>query len=281
VWDEVRRELDCWTDAGLTAKFWVRDDDAFQLSENLERLHDLATRHNVKIGLAVIPGKVVADLSDFLDDNTQQFYPMCHGWKHTNYNRKNRPAEFGPDRQISSMIIDAKSALDLFSRRFGKAKAIFVPPFNRATPALIRALPSIGFFGVSLMPNSLERKILQFGSRLNWRLAIKILDFSSGGPRIDVHLDLINWKTKTAQETKTIVNQLVQHLRGRRLGFLAAGTPIGLLTHHLDHDERIWCFCDEVLEVLRSHAAVDFIDVAKWADECSLKLAAPTNMRAG
>jgi hypothetical protein len=280
VWDDARRELDCWADTGLTAKFWVRDDDASEKTQNLERLRDLAFKHNIKIGLAVIPGKIAPNLSDFLDNNTRYFYPMCHGWQHINHNQRNKPAEFGPDRPISSMIMDAQSAFSLFNRRLGTLKVIFVPPFNRVTPALIKALPNIGFFGTSLMPNYLERKILQLGSRLNLSAAIKIPDFSDG-PRIDVHLDLINWREKTAQETKIIVSNLVQQLRGRRLGLVAADKPIGLLTHHLAHNERIWRACHEVLEVLQSHKAVEFIDVAKWADEYSLKLAAPRNMRTG
>lgn len=280
MWDDARRELDCWADTGLTAKFWVRDDDASEITQNLERLRDFATKHNIRIGLAVIPGKVAPNLSDFLGNNARQFYPMCHGWKHVNHNQRKKPAEFGPDRPISSMIVDAESALSIFSGLFGTLKVIFVPPFNRVTPALIKALPNIGFFGTSLMPNYLERKILQLGSRLNRSTAIKIPDFSDG-PRIDVHLDVINWRTKSAQDTRTTVNNLVQQLRGRRLGLLAADKPIGLLTHHLAHNERIWRACDEVIEVLQSHKAVEFIDVAKWADEYSPTLAARSNLRAG
>jgi predicted ATPase len=86
---------------------------------------------------------------------------------------------------------------------------------------------------------------------------------------------VINWRTKSAQETRTIANNLVQQLRGRRLGLLAADKPIGLLTHHLAHNERIWCACEQVLEVLQSHKAVEFIDVAQWADEYSPNLEAP------
>ena len=280
MWDEARRELDCWADAGLTAKFWLRDDDAFERSEKLERLRDLAARHNIRIGLAVIPAKILPSLSDFLGNNMRHFHPMCHGWKHVNHNRKNRPGEFGPDRPFSSMIVDARLAHGLFSERFGALKTIFVPPFNRVTPAVIKALPDIGFFGISLMPNYLERKMLQLGVPLTWSKVIKIPDLS-GCPRIDVHLDVINWKMKTAQDTKTIVNQLVRQLRGRRLGLLAADTPIGLLTHHLAHNEPIWRSCDQALEFLRSHQAVEFIDVARWADEHSPKLAAPIDMRAG
>jgi hypothetical protein len=268
VWDDVQHELDCWADAGLTAKFWVRDDDAIGISESLERLRDFAYNYNIRIGLAVIPGKILPSLTPFLDINTKQFYPMCHGWMHVDYSRGNKPGEFGPDRPFSSMINDAQSALNMFSKRFGTMKAIFVPPFNRITPAVIRALPNIGFFGVSLMPNYLERKMLQLGPRLAWTNLVKIPTFSAG-PRIDVHLDMIDWKTNAAQDTGKIVDHLVRHLRGRRLGLLPARTPIGLLTHHLVHNEGIWRACHEILEILRSHRAAEFIDVGGWADDHS------------
>jgi hypothetical protein len=265
AWHSVRDELDCWVNSGLKAKFWVRDDDAIEPSEQLMRLRSLAASHDIRVGLAVIPGCVSRDLIKFLDRNAPQFYPMCHGWKHVNYNLKKRPAEFGPDRPISGLVSDAKSAFRVFSELFGSARAIFVPPFNRVTPTLIKSLPDIGFLGVSLMPNYFERKILQVGSRLNYNMPIKIPDFNVG-PRIDVHIDVINWRARTAREIPAIANELVQHLRVRRLGFLRADAPIGLLTHHLVHDERIWRLCRDILGTLQSHQAVEFLDIARWTD---------------
>jgi hypothetical protein len=269
AWEAAQRELDCWADAGLTAKLWVRDDDAIEVSDSLLRLHEFAANYDIRVGLAVIPGKLQLDLPEFLDHNIKQFYPMCHGWMHVDHSRGNKPGEFGPDRPLSNMIGDAQAALGLFGEHFSTVKAIFVPPFNRVTGAMVKTLPKIGFFGVSLMPNFLERKILQFGPRLAWSGLIKIPDFAEF-PRVDVHLDLINWKTKTAQETNTTVSQLVLHLRARRLG-LIANTPIGLLTHHLVHDERIWRALNEATEALNSHSAVEFVDVGHLADEHALK----------
>lgn len=268
AWIEVRRELDRWADDGLAAKYWVRDDDAIQVSADLKRLHDLATRHGIQIGLAVIPGKARPDLVDFLANSTRQFYPMCHGWQHDNHSRSNKPAEFGPDRPTSSLILDARSALHTFNTLFRSAKAIFVPPFNCATDALVRALPDIGYFAVSLMPSRVERTLLRLTHELKWLPRFRIPDFSNS-PRIDVHLDVINWKEMKAQDTEIIANQLLQNLRGRRLGILAADAPIGLLTHHLVHNEGIWDRCEEILEVLQSHNAAEFVDVGRWAARTS------------
>lgn len=266
LFDDARRELDIWADSNLKAKFWVRDDDAFEPSPDLERLRDVAARFDTRIGLAVIPGMVTPGLREFLAENDRHFYPMPHGWKHINYNRGRKPAEFGPDRPISSMIADAEFALQLFKECFSSSQPIFVPPFNRITPALVRALPGVGYAGVSLMPNQLEWKLLRLGSRVLWRGVVRMTEFKSG-PRIDVHLDIIDWKARTAQKRKIISDLLVQQLRGRRLGLLPPDAPIGLLTHHLAHNEDIWQAIDDILGFLRSHKAVEFIDVGRWIDD--------------
>jgi hypothetical protein len=278
VFDEARRELDVWAARGLKASFWMRDDDAVEVSDNLILLREVAARHGVKIGLAIIPGQAVPELAGLLDANARHFYPMCHGWQHINYNTGRKPAEFGAERPHRSVLRDAELALASFSRTFRKAKPIFVPPFNRITPALIRALPHVGFFGVSLMPTTFEQKLARLGSELNVSSPIPIPDLR-GGNRIDVHVDLINWQTRSAQDYRVVAQQLVRELRYRRLGYVRTDSPIGLLTHHLAHDSSIWRACDDVLNFLRSHHAVQFVDLGRWTGVASERseVAAPTS----
>lgn len=279
VFDEPRRELDLWAARGLTANFWVRDDDAIEVSESLILLRDIAARYAVKIGLAIIPGQAVPELTGFLETNARHFYPMCHGWRHINYNMRRKPAEFGGERPHPNLVRDAELALDSFSTAFRNVKPIFVPPFNRITPALIRALPDVGFFGVSLMPTSFEQKLARLGSKINVSLPVAIPDLR-GSNRIDVHIDLINWQTRSAQDYRLLAQQLVRELRYRRLGYLRTDSPIGLLTHHLAHDLSIWRACDDVLSFLRPHPAVRFLDLEHWtgvpSHERELRLQAPS-----
>jgi hypothetical protein len=266
LWDYARRELDIWADSSSSkAHFWIRDDDAVETSTNLKRLSEVATRHETKIGLAVIPGEITTGLQEYLAESVHQFYPMCHGWKHINHNLGKKPAEFGPDRPIASMIEDAEVALRSFRQFFGSSQPIFVPPFNRITPALVSALPQVGFAGVSLMPSYFERKLLQLSSRMQWRGIVRMPEFKDGH-RIDVHLDIIDWKARTAQSVEVVSDCLVQQLRGRRLGLLKSDAPIGILTHHLVHDEPVWHALESLLDFLRSHASVEFIDVGQWID---------------
>jgi hypothetical protein len=276
LWDDARRELDIWANSNSTARFWIRDDDAIETSTSLERLRDVAVRYETKIGLAVIPGRVTPGLQEFLTENVHQFYPMCHGWKHINHNPGKKPAEFGPDRPISSMIEDAGFALRSFKECFSSSQPIFVPPFNRITPALVSALPDIGFTGVSLMPSYFERKLVQLSSRMQWRGIVRMPAFKDG-LRIDVHLDIIDWKARTAQNTKVVAARLVQQLRARRLGVVQPDAPIGLLTHHLVHDEPVWHSFNTLLNFLKSHESVQFIDVGRWIDDYAADQPSPAH----
>jgi hypothetical protein len=44
------------------------------------------------------------------------------------------------------------------------------------------------------------------------------------------------------------VAQTVRLLADRRTGAADNGEPLGILTHHLVHDEAIWSFCAQLAE---------------------------------
>jgi hypothetical protein len=263
-WEDVSHELDCWARRGLKARFWVRDDDACEMSTPLARLHELAMRHDITVGLAIIPAKVRPGLLKFMADEGRRFHPMCHGWQHTNHSRAGRkPAEFGGERPISAAINDARSAFDAFRKYFAGCNAVFVPPFGQISGAMARALPAIGFAGLSAGPGWLERKLSHLPS-----MAIRIptgrMARLSSIRRLDVHVDPIDWQRRTAHSEDTICKAIVRSLRPRRMGLLASEIPVGLVTHHLAHDDRIWGACNDALDVLRNHRAVEFLHVGQF-----------------
>jgi hypothetical protein len=262
VWDEARRELDVWSEQRLTARFWMRDDDATETSAPLAQLHALTNRFDITIGLAVIPGTMHQSLPDYLNGDAPNFRPMCHGWKHINHGPQTRPAEFGRERPLTQLLQDATAARKVFVQHFHKALPIFVPPFNRISNALTRRLPNLGFAAVSAIPSRLSEKMLDLRATAGWLPRLK-LPWLVATPRIDVHIDLIDWRAQTAVENGAIARALVRQLRGRRRS--EPDAPIGLLTHHLVHDEPIWRLCDDLLDTLRSHDAVEFVDLADWS----------------
>lgn len=262
-WDDVCRELDAWSAQGLTARFWVRDDDASKRSLPLAQLHAFTERFDITIGLAVIPGLMHQDLPDYLNGEARNFRPMCHGWKHVNHGSRLRPAEFGSERPLAQLIQDAAASRNVFITHFHEARPIFVPPFNCISRALTRLLPRIGFAAVSAIPSRLSREFLRLRAEFG-RIPPFNLPRLSPTPRIDVHIDLIDWKARTAVDSKVVARALAQQLRGRRKSE-DTSTPIGLLTHHLAHDVAIWRLCNDLLEMLRRHEAAGFVDLADWS----------------
>jgi hypothetical protein len=49
--------------------------------------------------------------------------------------------------------------------------------------------------------------------------------------------------------------------------------PIGLLTHHLEHDPWVWRFVEELLGFLAAHRAVRFTRPAEFLAERKVSLA--------
>jgi hypothetical protein len=230
----------------------------------LARLHELAENHDITIGLAIIPAKLHPSLPRYVSEHGRRFYPMCHGWRHINHARSgHRPAEFGAERPISALVNDARLAYQAFSSHFGDVDVVFVPPFGRISRTLIRALPDIGFSGISGAAGWLERKLMHLS---DWNIRIPTISslWRSGVPRLDVQIDPIDWRERTARDPAIISEALVRCLRARRNGLLASSLPIGFVTHHLDHDESVWRACDAVLRVLRRHEAVEFLQVGQF-----------------
>jgi hypothetical protein len=263
VWKDVSRELDGFAAQGLKVRFWVRDDDACEASAPLERLHELATRYGITIGLAIIPAKVRQSLPTFMLKQGGRFHPMCHGWQHINHAPAgHKPAEFGEGRPAAAAIRDAQSALSAFRTHFSGYDAVFVPPFGRISRAVTRALPAIGFAGVSVGPGWLERKLSYLPP-----LAVRVPTIRMPRrsiPRLDVQIDPIDWRRGTAHSADAICRAIVRTLRPRRMGFLPSDAPVGLVTHHLAHDESIWAVCNDAMDILREHRAVEFLHVGRF-----------------
>ena len=258
TWEALLSELDCWSETGKIATFWIRDDDACAVTPQLERLRELAVRHGVEIALAVIPGRLEIELVDYLRTEGSPFHAMCHGWKHVDYGPEGRPGEFGPDRPLSELHADAKLAFNEFGTHFGSSGVVFVPPYGRITEELVGALPEIGYVGVSTGPTNVERRLARIMSRLSWLPSIRLSNGRSI-PHFDVQIDPFDWARGTSRTAASVGEEIVGHLRLRRNGFVASGAPIGLLMHHLVHDATTWELCDGLLEALTEHSAV------RWA----------------
>lgn len=235
-WPDLSRELDAWGEAGLTATFWWRDDDAATATPALDRLLALRAAREAPMALAVIPARADETLAKRLAV-APEVAVLQHGWTHANHAMIGAPkAEFGPDRDTAFMLGELARGWIAIGTLFGTAALpVLVPPHNRIAPALAAALPAAAYAGLST-----------YGARKD---PIRELI------RVNTHIDIMNWRTRRFLGEEAALDLAVAHLKARRAGIVDPDEPTGLLTHHLAHDEEAWRFADAFLDAVRAHAA--------------------------
>jgi hypothetical protein len=106
-----------------------------------------------------------------------------------------------------------------------------VPPWNRIAPEVVTGLPGIGI-----------RALSAFG-----KVSATAL------PVLNPDIDPIDWHgTRSLHDADGLWQALAQAAaRGD-------DRPIGILTHHLDHDAAIWAFLEELM-ALTDHPACRWV----------------------
>jgi len=232
-WSPLDDALQRAADKGCAIAFWWRDDDAVAHTPALDRLLALAAGLRVPLVLAPIPARVEPSLAARLSDESWVGVTV-HGLRHTNHAPPGKAkTEFGPNRSLDTLKADADAGLRAAQARFGvRLNPIFVPPWNRIAPALAAALPALGYCGLS-----------GFGERA-------AREVTAGLIQVNTHLDPIAWRgDRSLTDPDALVAKLVRSIDSRLSG-AAYPEPIGVLTHHLAHDEAVWTFCEALLERL-------------------------------
>jgi len=226
VWARLRlaTELGRWRRAGRRATLWWRDDDGRAPSPALERLLALADRRRTPLTLAVIPDGPVGELAAVLASRPWVSL-VQHGVDHRNRRAGPAAGEFPPDwtrEQIAARLSAGWARL----AGLPGARPVFVPPWNDVHPALPEALASAGHLALSAWGE------IRPGGE---------------GDRLDAHIDVMRWrKGPRFRGAGRLHAALRNALRRRRLAG-RWGAPIGLLTHHLDHDAETWAFLEGFL----------------------------------
>jgi hypothetical protein len=86
---------------------------------------------------------------------------------------------------------------------------------------------------------------------------------------LNVHVDPINWRRKSSHDPDVIAAQVLGALRMRRKRYTRPSMPIGIMTHHLVHDDAIWRNVRELLERLTQSPAITFPDLSLLMEECA------------
>lgn len=243
-WSDLTSELDCWRQAGQTATFWWRDDDAGPDDDHLGPFLEQRERLGVPLALATVPAwlskptvrRILADSGTTV---------VQHGWAHRNNAPENvRKMELADG--TANLADDLAKGFDILSSALGERfHAVMVPPWNRLGAQTTACLADLGFVGLSTLG---PRQVANEG-----KLHV-----------VNVHIDIMDWTTRSFGDEGKALDTAIAHLVARREGEADRGEPTGLMTHHRDHDEPAARFVDRFVTVIRDH------DAGCWLDAQSL-----------
>ncbi|MEM8685729.1 MAG: polysaccharide deacetylase [Pseudomonadota bacterium] len=227
TWRDLQAALD--RQAG-PVQFWLRDDDAVRDTPPLRRLADWAAHQETEVLIALVPS-LADDTLQAAMASLPQFSGAVHGWAHKNHApQTEKKQELGAHRALDEICAELKSALRLTEEiAANRALPVLVPPWNRVSADVVRALPALGFSGLSTFADA----------------------HAQGGPeRLAVrnsHIDIIDWRgTRGGRPHGELIGEMVDALE-------ADQQLIGILSHHLVHDETAWSFLDAVGLAVTSH----------------------------
>jgi hypothetical protein len=228
----LRSELKTWRQDGRQAVLWWRDDDAVGVGRPLTRLLRLADRYSVPLTLAVIPTGDCRAVAAQVRARPQLRLAQ-HGVDHRNRREAGHTGEFPLEwsrHKLAAHIADGWTKLEALP----EAMQVFVPPWNNVHPELPDVLAAAGYIGWSAAGTTGE---------------------APGPPRFDADLDIIDWAGGAHfKGAWRILDELTGALARRRHDGEWA-RPVGLLSHHLDHDFRAWLFLDAFIRWTRGEPA--------------------------
>ena len=242
--DDLARELDLWAREGRVAAFWWRDDDAAKPAPALAQLLDLSDAHRIEVAVAVIPATASDLLADALEKRGHASV-LQHGFAHKNHARAGEPAvECGGDRSVDEVLEEFAEGRRRLEEMFGaRFEPILAAPWNRIERRVLDRLSEAGFRGASA-----------FGPRAAMRGA-------HGLAVANAHVDPMNWRERRFAGRDKALSGIIGELRSRRSGETEAEEPLGLLTHHLDHDAGLWAFLPDFFRATAAHPAAHWINV--------------------
>ncbi|WP_334174832.1 polysaccharide deacetylase family protein [Pseudoxanthobacter sp.] len=242
--DGLQQLLDAAGEEGRTVDFWWRDDDATEPTLALERLLGIARAFAAPLALAVIPAGATRALAERLAESND-VHVLQHGWSHTNHQPAGaRAAEVGDARPADVVLQELDGGRIRLEALFGpQFLPVLTPPWNRIAPDVAARRGEIGLHGLST-----------FASRV------------AEPGRVDCHLDPIAWRAGRGYigDAKALAIA-AEEIDARR----DTPVPVGLLTHHLAHDDGVWGFIETAVAVISAHPA------ARWAPLPALFSAPP------
>jgi hypothetical protein len=241
--DALSGRLDALADAGRAVALWWRDDDLERPTPALDALLETLGEHGVTPALAAVSGRLTPDAVAALATTPARLF--VHGWLHTDHAPPGgRKSEFGPERPAAirlAEIADGRRRLAVLAG--DRALPCFVPPWNR--------------LGDDLLDRLAEAGVTVLSGFAPWGRP----PAPAAVPRLDTHVDLIDWRAGRAPLAAAAVAAALADRIGAR-GESPVDGPIGILSHHLVTDPPAWRAWRPLLAALAAHPAVRWLDPA-------------------
>lgn len=227
-----RNTLERLAESGDRVRLWLRDDDAVDPTPALDRLLALSARYAVPVTLAVIPENTGDALAKRLE-TVAQARVAVHGWSHRNHAMDGeKKQELDGHRPAEAVHAELKAGFEklavLHPARF---TPMLVPPWNRIAPTL---MPVPGYEALSVFgpekPGSLMRVVNTHVDVMDWH------GTRGGRPADELFAELAGWLDRKDRPP-----------------------AIGVLTHHLVHDEAVWEFLDRLFAETAAHPACAWV----------------------
>jgi hypothetical protein len=238
-WQSLLVELDRWREAGITARLWLRDDDAIRPTPLLDELAALTARFRVPVALSIIPADTDETLARYLLD-VPHMSPAVHGWSHANHApASEKKQELGLHRDREAILGELARAFRRMSDLHGERLVpMLVPPWNRIAPELMADLPALGYRALS----TFDQPVLDVA-----HLTI-----------INTHVDLIDFRgTRRCHDHDLLAQRVAEELLRSRLLDRSA---VGILSHHLLGDKQALHFLNDLFSVTTNHPACRWME---------------------
>jgi len=216
----LNHEQAIWRRAWHVPVLWWRDDDAREPTWQLDRL--LEVRRDLPLMLAVIPDVDLHPLANRLGAAADVAVAQ-HGVDHGN-----KLAPGGPRSEFRASAAQAEINASLAAGRArlvaaGLPPVTFVPPWNEASDRLITGIVEAKYDSYSIGINGCAR---------------------DGLKHVGAQVDILRWKGKPHfKGRRRVFDAIRKQLEDRRKRG-AFNEPLGILTHHLVHDDAAWQFLD-------------------------------------
>ena len=233
-WKPARDALDRAHAEGRAIRVWLRDDDCVVVTPALDRLAELCDGVALPVLLAAIPAGAEAGLVPWIAAHPG-VTPCQHGFAHADHAPPGERARELGGRPVDAVLADLARGRAILRDLFGPALSdILVPPWNRLDAALVPLLPAAGYAALSAFAPTPE---------------------ASPIPRLDADLDIVDWRGGR-------IGRPLDEMARKVAGVLGRQDRLGILTHHLAHDEAAWAGLAALLDRLADHPAVRFTDAA-------------------